>query len=327
MAVVNAKDIAKPEDLEDASATCWIKMSEVSIEGLRQAFLDPDSPIRLSTDPEPEEHAELLALSWEGGFLDGAAIRFNPNLNVMVGGRGAGKSTVIESLRYVLSKEAVGEDAQKAHTGMVGKVLRGGTKVSLDVRSHRPAKRDYRIERVVPNPSVIRDDSGQISNLLPQDILPGIEIYGQHEISEITRSPEKLTSLLDRFIAHDESLNRRKLSVRRDLEQTRKAIIDTQSELNQIEERLAALPGLEETLERYREAGVEERLGEQSLLVKEERVLDTIPERLRPFLDLLETLRQELPIDRAFLSPKAIEELPGQEILSEGDRILEKSEQ
>ena len=89
------------------------------------------------------------------------------------------------------------------------------------------------------------------------------------------------------------------------MEQTRKAIIDTQSELNRIEERLAALPGLEETLERYREAGVEERLGEQSLLVKEGRVLDTIPERLQPFLDLSETLRQELPIDRAFLSPKA----------------------
>ena len=86
VAVVNAKDIAKSEDLEDASATCWIKMSEVSIEGLRQAFLDPDSRIRLNTDPEPEEHAELLALSWEGGFLDGAAIRFNPNLNVN-GGR------------------------------------------------------------------------------------------------------------------------------------------------------------------------------------------------------------------------------------------------
>ena len=242
----------------------------------------------------------------------------------MVGGRGAGKSTVIESLRYVLGKEAVGEDAQKAHTGMVRQVLRSGTKVSLDVRSHRPAKRDYRIERVIPNPPVIRDDSGQISNLLPQDILPGIEIYGQHEISEITRSPEKLTSLLDRFVARDESLNRRKLSVRRDLEQTRKAIIDTQSELNQTEERLAALPGLEETLERYREAGVEERLGEQSLLVKEERVLETIPERLQTFLDLAETLRQELPIDRAFLSPKAIEELPGREILSEDDRILEK---
>ena len=323
VAVVNAKDIVRPDDLENPSASCWIKMSEVSIEGLRQAFLDPDSRIRFNSDPEPEEHSELVRVSWEGGFLDGATVRLNPNLNVMVGGRGAGKSTVIESLRYVLDKEAIGEESQKAHIGMVRQVLRSGTKISLEVRSNRPAIRDYQIERVVPNPPVVRDDSGQISNLLPQDILPGVEIYGQHEISEITKSPEKLTSLLNRFIPHDESIRRRKLSVRRDLDQTRRSIIDAKSELNQIEERLATLPGLEETLVRYREAGFEERLGEQSLLVREERVLDTIPERVQSFQECVQTLREELPIDRAFLSPKALEDLPGREIISEANKILE----
>ena len=222
-----------------------------------------------------------------------------------------------------MDKEAIGEESQKAHTGMVRHVLRSGTKISLEIRLHRPATREYRIERVVPNPPVVRDDSGQISNLLPQDILPGVEIYGQHEISEITKSPEKLTSLLNRFVPHDESLKRRKLSVRRDLEQTRRSIIDAQSGLNQIEERLATLPGLEETLARYREAGLEERLGEQSLLVREERVLDTIPERVQSFQECLQTLREELPIDRAFLSPKALEDLPGREIISEASQVLE----
>lgn len=38
VAVVNAKDVVNPEDLDDPSATCLIKMSEVSIEGLRQRF-------------------------------------------------------------------------------------------------------------------------------------------------------------------------------------------------------------------------------------------------------------------------------------------------
>ena len=64
-AAVNAKDIVHPDDLEDRSATCWIKMSEVSIEGLRQAFLDPGSRIRLNPTEgrlEPEEHSELLSL-------------------------------------------------------------------------------------------------------------------------------------------------------------------------------------------------------------------------------------------------------------------------
>ena len=59
VAVVNSRDIAKPEDLHESSATCWIKMSEVTIEGLRQAFLDPDSRIRLNSDSVPEEHTEL----------------------------------------------------------------------------------------------------------------------------------------------------------------------------------------------------------------------------------------------------------------------------
>ncbi len=324
VAVVNAKDVAKPQDLDDPSATCWIKMSEVTIEGLRQAFLDPDSRIRFNSDPELEEHAELWTLAWEGGFLDGAAIHFNPNLNVLVGGRGAGKSTVIESLRYVLNLEPIGEDAHKAHTGMVRQVIRSGTKISLRARAYRPVKREYLIERTVPNPSVVRDENGQISKLLPGDVLPRIEIYGQHEISELAKSPEKLTLLLNRFARHDESLARRKDSVRRSLEKTRRSITDARSELQQIDDRLATLPSLEETLARYQEAGLEDRLREQSLLVREERVLDSIPERMSAFRECLETLRQELPIDRVFLSPKSLEELPGKEILADADPVLER---
>jgi len=100
VAAVNAKDVTKPDDLDHDSATCWIKMSEeVTIEGLRQAFLDPDSRIRLNSDPAPEEHSELVALAWEGGgFLDGAAIHLSQDLDVMIGGRGTGKSTGREGL-------------------------------------------------------------------------------------------------------------------------------------------------------------------------------------------------------------------------------------
>ena len=105
VAVINAKDIVKPEDLEIPSATCWIKMSDVSIEGLRQAFLDPGSRIRLASDPPLEEHAELMSLSWEGGFLDGTAFRFNPNLNVLIGGRGAGKSTILKTISSIIAPQ------------------------------------------------------------------------------------------------------------------------------------------------------------------------------------------------------------------------------
>ena len=327
VAVVNAKDVAKPDDLDHSSATCWIKMSEVTIEGLRQAFLDPDSRIRLNSDPVPEEHAEVVTLAWEGGFLDGASIHFNPNLNILVGGRGTGKSTVIESLRHVLDLESIGEEARKAHQGVVRQVLRSGTKITLRARSYRPAKHEYLIERTIPNPPLVRDENGQLSNLLPKDILPRVEVYGQHEISELTRSPEKLTLLLERFVQHDEPLKQRKANVGRDLRQTRLSLLEVRSEIQTLEERLEKLPSLEETLERFQEAGLEDRLHEQSLLVREESVLESIPERVRAFRECLETLRQELPIDRAFLSAKALEELPGKEILTGANDVLDRLSQ
>ena len=256
VAVINASDVVDPSDLkEKKGASCFLKMSELSVEGLRQAFLDPDSRIRLHTDPEPEEHAELIALAWEGGFLDGAALHFNPNLNVLIGGRGAGKSTVIESLRYVLGLEPVGEEAQQAHQGIVRQVLRSGTKISLMVQSHHPTQQEYLIERTIPNPPVVREVGGRISDLLPENVLPRVEVYGQHEISELTKSSEKRTRLLDRFVELDEALRRRKDHLCRDLEKSRQSILSLRSELHDVEERLAALPGLEETLERFRAAG------------------------------------------------------------------------
>jgi PHP family Zn ribbon phosphoesterase len=327
IAVVNAKDVLNADDLADRAATCWIKMSEVSIEGLRQAFLDPGSRIRLNPKEgklEPEEHAELVELAWEGGFLDGAAIRFNPNLNVLVGGRGTGKSTIVESIRAVLGLDPIGDEARKAHEGIVRHVLRSGTKISLRARAHRPAVREYTIERTIPNPPIVKDDKGEVSNLPPREILPRIEVFGQHEISELTKSREKLTRLLDRFVERDDTLPRRKAELRRDLEKSRRSLIETRAEVKQIEERLAALPGLEETLKQFKEAGLEERLKEQSLLVREERILASIPERLAAFRECLESLNREVPIDRAFLSTKALEELPGRVILERLNAVFDE---
>ncbi len=326
IAVLNARDVAKPEDLDDRAATCWIKMSEVSVEGLRQAFLDPGSRIRLNPKEgklEPEEHAELLALSWQGGFLDGATVRFNPNLNVLVGGRGTGKSTIVESIRAVLGLEPIGDEARKAHEGIVRHVLRSGTKISLRVRAHRPAVLEYTIERTLPNPPFVKDERGEVSNLSPGDVLARVEVFGQHEISELTKSRDKLTRLLDRFVERDDAVPRRKTELRRDLEKSRRGLLDTREELAQIDERLAALPGLEETLERFRQVGLEERLKEQSLLVREERILTSIPERLATFRECLESLERDVPVDRAFLSAKALEELPGKQILGRLNEVIE----
>lgn len=324
IAIINAGDVQSPDDLAKPGTSCFIKMSLVSIEGLRQAFLDPVSRIRLNSDPQPENHAEFLAMAWEGGFLGGTKIHFNECLNVLVGGRGTGKSTVIESLRYVLGLEPRGEESSKAHEGVIKKVLRSGTKISLLVRSYFPSERIYTIERTIPNPPVVKNADGEVLDLTPQDVVSGVEVFGQHEISELTKSEEKLTVLLERFAERDSASQSQRTKLRLELEKSRRRIVEVQKDIVAVDERLASLPGLEETLKRYQDAGLEERLKEKSLLVREERVLASLSSRIEPVRETLESLRELHPIDTAFLSDKALEVMPNAELLRGGQKILDE---
>ena len=309
-ALLNASDVNDPCDLDKDVATCFIKMSEVSVEALRQAFLDPESRVQLNSDPVPESHAEFRAIIWEGGFLDGTAVHFNENFNVLIGGRGTGKSTIIESLRYVLGLDPIGEDASKTHNGIVRKVLQPGTKISLLVRSYKPTERCYRIERSVPNPPIVKNKSGEVLTLAPSDVMPNVDVFGQHEISELTKSPEKLTKLLERFVDLESFHTDRKVEVKLNLEKSRRRIVSVERELKMLEDRLAMLPSLKETLNRYQEAGLEERFKEKSMLVREERLFASLEERLTQYREIGNELSQALPVDTAFVSHKALENLP-----------------
>ena len=91
----------------------WIKMSKPSIGSLRQAFLDHDSRIKLPcdvlTDTDPNQsirHAIIQFISIKNvAFLADQEIHFSPNMNCVIGGRGSGKSTLIEYLWIILGKD------------------------------------------------------------------------------------------------------------------------------------------------------------------------------------------------------------------------------
>lgn len=118
LAATNAQDASNPQELNRTNFFS-IKMSDVTIKGLRQAFLDPDSRIRLESDPLPEDHIELVSVAWNGRFLDRSAIHCNVNLNVLIGGRGTGKSAIVESIRYVLGLYPLGKEAAKTDDGII----------------------------------------------------------------------------------------------------------------------------------------------------------------------------------------------------------------
>jgi len=100
----------------------WIKMGTPSLDGLRLALLDgPLSAQRsdLNAD-DPNRHASLVLESIEitqaryMGRAQSFTVQLNPWLNALIGGRGTGKSTLVEFLRIAMRREAEIPEALKA---------------------------------------------------------------------------------------------------------------------------------------------------------------------------------------------------------------------
>lgn len=76
------------------------KMDSPSFDGLRIALQESDTRVRLE-DEIPRTVPIIQGATFEGGFLDGQAIHFSPNLTCIIGGRGSGKSTAFEAVRLI----------------------------------------------------------------------------------------------------------------------------------------------------------------------------------------------------------------------------------
>lgn len=86
-----------------------IKVGKFTLESLRQAFLDYESRIELIIEGDAKEHEYYINHNYIAGIkiknlkhVNELNFRLSPNLNCIVGGRGTGKSTIIEMIKYNL---------------------------------------------------------------------------------------------------------------------------------------------------------------------------------------------------------------------------------
>lgn len=75
-----------------------IKMESLTFDSLRIALMDCAARVRLE-DLVPPTIPHFVGMKLEGGFLKDQVVHFSRNLTCIIGGRGAGKSTMLESLR------------------------------------------------------------------------------------------------------------------------------------------------------------------------------------------------------------------------------------
>jgi hypothetical protein len=315
VARLHADDICDPARLGTEGGSCWVKMSTPSLAALDLAVRTHETRVRLD-DPALSPHPVIETISWDGGFLDGVRMRLSGSLSCLIGGRGTGKSTIIESIRYALGIEPIGESARRDHRGLVEQVLDAGTKISMLVRG---AAGEFVIERSVPDPPVVRDEAGVVLASRPTDVLGPVEVFGQHELAELADSGDYIARLLHRVSGDPVELSSN-LPAR--LRQNREGIVAGGRQLSEIDDALDELPRLQEALAHFRGAHLDERLDERTRVDHERRLLDTAANRIDEVLAAVQPLRDEGLLDDAFASPAALRDLPNASILAHLGDVL-----
>lgn len=249
----------------------WIKMDRPGVRGLRQAFLDPESRIAFEDPMAGRSTEAILSVTWDGGYLDGASVAFNPELTCLIGGKGTGKSTVIESVRWAFGIEVAGEDADDLRRH----VLKPGTTVKVTFKTGGPDPQRRTVERTAPRAPVVRDSVGSpLLDVKPTDLLRP-NVYGQKEIYAAAQEDSARLTLLERF-ATDEL--RELVGKEHDLLAQLTSSADTlrglRRNLRQAAEQLAELPALLDWRERFRAAGIADRLAERRRLDRDRDALE-----------------------------------------------------
>jgi ABC-type cobalamin/Fe3+-siderophores transport system ATPase subunit len=181
---------------------CWIKMSKPSIESLRQAFLDHASRIRLQNERPEHVHGQIETLSVKGmAFLADQTIHFSPGLNCIIGGRGSGKSSVLEYLRLVLGADrgVVERGVAESQVQRIKETMKSSSAtITLDWRKESVTEKFERQgsdsgSRVIGR--TVTDHQTVLSAL-------GVQVFSQREISERSSGEaSRLVSLLDSLCA------------------------------------------------------------------------------------------------------------------------------
>lgn len=278
LAVIHADDISRPDALAEPGGTTWFKVNSLRLDSLKLAVRTPATRVA-TDDPMSSPRPLIRQISWIGGFLDGVTIPISPDLTTLIGGRGTGKSTVVESLRYALSIEPIGTDAKRDHDTIVTGVLRSGTTVRVEVETTTPRPQRFAIERSVPNPSVVRDSSGAATTLTPSDIVGMVEIFGQHELAELAHDKASVASMLQRF-AGSAGPDADYVDLREKLRDNRGKLTRAEKDRDDLEAEVSDIPRLEQHVAQYTATDLPTRLKELKQLDTDETVFAEAGERL-----------------------------------------------
>lgn len=178
----------------------WMKMSNPSIDSIKQAFLDCER-INLQTNSPSNDinHDRILSLTINNtAFLQDQKIYLSPNLNCIIGGRGSGKSSILEYIRLC---SCHGEDLkQNDQISRIKNTFQDNTTIQLEWRYKNGLNDVFEYSKSDHSPRIIQREVQE-----PKAILRNlnVEVLSQREITQLAQEQSSLARLIDKLTGHE----------------------------------------------------------------------------------------------------------------------------
>ncbi len=282
----------------------FIKIGDYNFEAIKFALLSKE---RVSDNIQEIENAYIKEINFIGGKLDQGTISLNNNMNNFIGIRGSGKSSILESIRYCLDIQ-FGKNSKDISykENLIDNIIGSGG--ILNIKLIDRYNKEYLIQRINKEKTEVYRDNTLIPNLIINDNLANMLYFGQKDLSEI--GDEGFSSdLINKFFGVNVSEIRSSISLK---EQDAMRIIKEIKELEKViatkQDLVSEKAGLEESIQKYKDHNVEEKLKRQLAFEKENKQIISTIDFFNELLSSLRSLSNEyLDNIKSYKNLKSIE--------------------
>jgi len=276
----------------------FLKIGDYNFDALKFALIDKE--YRIESKLPETKNGYIKSITFQGGKLGGITINLNHAMNNLIGIRGSGKSSILESIRYCFDISITSENNLdwEYKTKLVNSTIGSGGKVIMELVDDQG--NEYSAEKILGESTTIYKDEEMQYGLKTNAIVAKPIYFGQKDLSKIgsSLSTEYLMNNLigDRITEH-----------KRLIDSKTQEIHSILSEIKKVSKNIASKPDVEakkaelkNNIQKFKDFKIDKKLEEQIGFNKdanqikrmreyEESVLENIDELIEEYKDGFDT--------------------------------------
>lgn len=267
---------------------CYIKIGDGNFDSLVLAFKDFQN--RVSLTEKKYNHGYIKSVEFIGGKMDGRNIQFSPELNTLIGIRGSGKSSILETIRYALDiSPSINDEEYK--TNVVKNLLESGGQVVIELQDNY--QKNYKIKRIYGEaPHILNDRDDEIDVSVSSTLQTPL-YFGQKDLSYMNNGFE--LNLLNKLVGKKaDTIDSDLIKINEKLKEEISNLFKLNAQVDTLPELTSALKDIQHKIKLFKEKGISEKLSKQINFQKDERSIHTIYNLIYKFkLELEELLTSQ----------------------------------